>query len=118
MTGWIKIVCNGDEVLKDVRVVNHFGKGKIYRNDQEKVNNSNQYDYRMSNEIMNSFRKHVLREGESLYELQQYYGIRWEVIKRINQIEDVRKLNAGQVISIPKIENSFDRYNLKRTGLR
>jgi len=45
--------------------------------------------------------KHELRYGETLYDLERKYGIRRQVIKKINTIEDEDVLPVGKIIQIP-----------------
>ena len=47
--------------------------------------------------------KHVVREGETLTNLADFYGVSWKVIKKINRISDDRLLQVGQPIIIPNI---------------
>ncbi|MBC8183087.1 LysM peptidoglycan-binding domain-containing protein [candidate division KSB1 bacterium] len=44
---------------------------------------------------------HTLKGGETLIDLEEHYDVDWRVIKKVNQIEDERKLQVGQVVLIP-----------------
>ncbi|MFX0141724.1 MAG: LysM domain-containing protein [Candidatus Hodarchaeota archaeon] len=104
-TDWIKIVCNSKEILKDVNSVKNAIEKKMTGNGNNETNSTKDNIYNVLNNQNYSFRKHVLRDGETLSDLQQYYRVRLEVLKRINDIEDVRKIRSGQVILIPIIKD-------------
>ncbi|MCH2171008.1 LysM peptidoglycan-binding domain-containing M23 family metallopeptidase [Myxococcota bacterium] len=45
--------------------------------------------------------EHVVKPGENLYRISQYYGVGVATIRRENRIRDVRKLTAGTRLWIP-----------------
>ncbi len=49
---------------------------------------------------------HVVKDGETLSELSQEYGVHWRVIQKINHINDEQRLSVGQMLKIPsKVKN-------------
>ncbi len=49
------------------------------------------------------FFKHIVRRGETLSNLAQYYGVSWKVIKKINRIDNARYIYEGQNLIIPNL---------------
>ena len=102
VSGWIKINCDGNKIMGDI--------------DLFKENSSEEYryetpdkDYELMNEYLTSGNytlvKHALKNGETLYDLEKYYGTNWLIIQKVNKINDVSRLRSGQIIFIPvKVE--------------
>jgi len=103
-SGWIIIHCDGSKVMGNI---NQFGENNRKTDRFETPDE----DYEMMSEYLTSGRyklvKHVLRNGETLFDLQKYYGTNWRIIQKVNKISDVRRLRSGQIIYVPvKIELS------------
>ncbi len=50
---------------------------------------------------------HVIRQGESLYEIGQRYGVSWQEIAKVNELQDPEALAIGQAIVIPTTRNYY-----------
>ena len=48
-----------------------------------------------------SERVHTVRKGENLYRIGKRYGLRAEVLRQVNDIDDVTTLQVGQRLWIP-----------------
>ena len=44
---------------------------------------------------------HTVAHGETLYRISKMYGVRLDDLMRVNQIQDVSRLETGQVLCIP-----------------
>ena len=51
--------------------------------------------------------KHIVRQGETLSNLAECYGVSWKVIKKVNRIADERRLQIGQNLMIPNVVHSL-----------
>ena len=50
--------------------------------------------------------RHVVRPGENLYRISQYYGGSVDRIRRANRVRDVSELQVGQQLRIPGVEKA------------
>lgn len=91
--GWLRIIVDGSEVIKDIRNV---GNGIISKEDiQQKPENRN-WDNQMF-----SVKSHKVKPGETLLDLENQYGTNWKVIKRVNKIENPFRLKTGAILQVP-----------------
>ncbi len=91
--GWIRIVVDGEEISSDIKNV---GKGIAPRQRTE-VELKNDFT---ENRLF-TFESHIVKPGETLFDLERSYGTSWKVIQRINKIEDPLHLTAGTIIRVP-----------------
>ncbi len=50
-----------------------------------------------------TFVVHKVRRGQTLYQIAQKYNTTTAVLKRVNGVSDARRLQAGQVLRVPRI---------------
>lgn len=93
--GWLKISCNGGEIIKDVSDI--LSKEEIHGNIGQ-IDSSHALIDKDNSFI---FIKHTLKSGETLMDIEKLYGTRWQVIKKINNITNETKLEPGRIIFIP-----------------
>lgn len=91
--GWITIVINPHR--------NNYENGNSGVYNEESVI----YDQRMDeifwdNELFDLL-NHIVKPGETLFELENKYGTSWKVIRKLNHIENPLHLPAGNVIRVP-----------------
>jgi LysM repeat protein len=51
-------------------------------------------------------RTHVVTKGDTLVSIAKRYEVDVDALRRINNIEDVRKLQIGQVLTVPEVEST------------
>jgi hypothetical protein len=69
----------------------------------------NYFDQRNDESILNNFQKnrlfdivrHPVEPGETLIDLEKRYGTNWEVIQKLNRINDPIRLTPGEMIWVP-----------------
>ncbi len=59
---------------------------------------------------------HVLRPGENLYRLSQFYGVSVNAIVRANRIADVTQLQVGERLWIPGAKRASSQNSLATPG--
>ena len=100
-SGWIKIHCDGNQMINSFNGIKKQSNG-TYEKQEDKDGYELMYEYLNSGYTLV---KHILREGETLFELQQLYGTDWRIIQKVNNINDARYLRSGQIIFVPvKVE--------------
>lgn len=91
--GWLKIIIDGSEVSSDLR---RFKEGIISKQQIKPEHENLNWDNRL-------FRVeyHTVKPGETLIDLEDYYGTNWRVIKRVNKIESPFNLKSGTILIVP-----------------
>lgn len=51
-------------------------------------------------------RTHVVTKGDTLVSIAKRYNVEVDELRRVNNIEDVRKLQIGQVLTVPTQETA------------
>ena len=100
-SGWIKIVCDSGEIVRDVYNYKSSFEEKFRENFPYEMNNLEKRKNKMVKHGNRFYIKYTVKANESLLDLQQAYGVHWKVIKRINNIGGVQNIEAGKMILIP-----------------
>lgn len=91
--GWIQIQIKASEISSDFR---KLGNG----NGSRQVTESQLKHDLIENRLF-KFESHIVKPGETLFDLERSYGTNWKVIQRINKIEDPLHLTAGTIVRVP-----------------
>ena len=104
-SGWLKIVCDTQEMKKDTAstIEKVVGSNSLTREEQKYENIEKQLrrgKYRLV--------EHILGEYETIYDLQQIYGTDMLLIQRFNNLRYAHYVKPGQIILVPvKVERSL-----------
>jgi len=91
--GWLQLVVNTREIQHDIKNV---GNGIIPGQENHAIPDNATFENRLFR-----IEYHVIKAGETLFDLENSYGTHWKVIKKVNNVTDPIRLEAGKVLKIP-----------------